>query len=459
MTIKVDTRQGQTAAAEDGAEDLTAAHVDGVVDTHTAGVVVLLAVVTSATEDVAVVGRGTRGAHDTVFVIGAHTAQDVAVLGTAEGAAPDAVDGIGCSEWQGRHGHVNRHISVVDIGDCIISSTAIRMGSNGDVVIANTLAAAKHVAVGAVQADFDVVRGILFGSRTHLTASNIHYGDACGVGVCLALLRQVIRVPSTVVFVIVLFSQAHASHFAAAIDAELHMAAADGDVGGVGHQGRLAVGDGIGNVALAAAEDRAAGLVVDAVQFRDGIRTVFMPIANRTHEACLHVDGRVFLHLAQLAAAVHVAGHFGVVDHHGAVFQRIEVHFGVGSRTESAQIDLAVDDTTAGAEDVAAVVEVSVCARVDHLADGAALDGHRASRFACLIGGSWDGRRAYGCHGTAAIHVAVNRSALDGHIGVEGDRTGRVAVLRGLAWRIERDGIDTTACAIDVAGINRGIRG
>ncbi len=94
VAIEVDTRQGKTATAKDGAIDLAAAHFDGDVATHAACVVVGLAVVASAAKDVAVVARGASGAHETTDIISMGIAKHVAVFGAAEDAAPNAV-GVG----------------------------------------------------------------------------------------------------------------------------------------------------------------------------------------------------------------------------------------------------------------------------------------------------------------------------------------------------------------------------
>ena len=151
---EVDARQGKTTAAEDGAVDLAAAHVDGDVAAHTTSIVVGLTVVAASAEDVAVVTRGALGAHKSVIIIGMDIAQHVAVLGTAEGAAPQAV-GMGAVV----HGHIHRHNGIVHVSELVIEA-AIRakllMMLIVDIVLVDALSAAKHIAIDTVQSAGDV---------------------------------------------------------------------------------------------------------------------------------------------------------------------------------------------------------------------------------------------------------------------------------------------------------------
>ena len=153
-------------------------------------------------------------------------------------------------------------------------------------------------------------------------------------------------------------------------------------------------------------------------------------IAHRTDHTIFHVDRSVGLDLTELTAAIHIAFHVGS--------NGVDVHLSFDNGGEQGQIGLG--DTTAGAEDVAAIQGVGL----DDFTDVAALDGHRTLRRIVI---AW--RRTDSGEGAAAIHVAVNGAALDQDMGLAGDGTGRVAVA-------VRTGnlVDTTTSAVHVAAID-----
>ena len=122
VAVLVHTREGQTAATENGAVDLSATHEHGNVAAHTAGIVVGLAVVMATTEDVAVVARSTHGTHEAADIFGVGIAQHVTVFSAAEDAAPDAV--VLVVVWI-PFVHFHLHMGVVHVGDVVIFS-AIR---------------------------------------------------------------------------------------------------------------------------------------------------------------------------------------------------------------------------------------------------------------------------------------------------------------------------------------------
>ena len=328
--------QGQTTAAIDVAEDLAARHLDGVVAARAACGVVLPAEVAATAEDVAVVAGLAVGAQKAAFVFHEVVAQDVSVFRAAKHRAPDAVvHGVG-------FGDVHRDMSIVHVGELVVSSGIVFVGRVvADGIVADALSAAEHVAVGAVQSDRDCVARLHFWCRSHLSAGDVHLGQACvvhrsevdnsrfrdiGVGMDFGMLP-------------------HAGQFAAAIHIVEHMAAADVDFGVAFHACCVEVA----GIACAAAKHLAARGVDDAVVGLRVVGGVFPSITNRAHCAAIDVDFGVVLHLAQLAAAVHVAWHAGT-------FVKVDFRkHGGGESIEAKQRVIGVNDTTGCAKHAAAV--------------------------------------------------------------------------------------------------------
>ena len=140
------------------------------------------------------------------------------------------------------------------------------------------------------------------------------------------------------------------------------------------------------------------------------------------HGAALHVHLRFILHLSVGAAAIHIAKHLV------GCIANLDIHLGIAGRGELCQRRYGIDDTTACAIHMAAIEEFCCQTFIHHLTDGAAIDVHRTFRSARIIT-RW--RRADGGHGAAAIHVAVDGAAVDGHVGVQSDRACRSAVAVG----------------------------
>ena len=245
QAVIIDTRSSKSTAAEDGAVDLSAAHLDSDIATHTTRSEVHVAEVSTAAEDVAIIARGairTQQAADEAHRV---AAEHVAVFTAAKDAAPDAILlDIGIRR------NIHCDTCVVDIGE-ILENTR---------VVAHTSATAKHVAVHAVQADGHVdgvvcacFRAVLaqeLRSRAYLSASDGHFcitrvGRRCEV---LEVCRSVGFSFENAV------SQAHTGLLTATIHIEKHMAAADFDISVAFHQGRF-VAEGI---ACAAAKQLAA---------------------------------------------------------------------------------------------------------------------------------------------------------------------------------------------------------
>ena len=299
-TVNGDTRQGITTAAIDVAVDLSSSHLNGGVATGAACGVVHLVVVTTGAEDVAVVGSGTLGAHQTIDIVDCVAAQDVAVLGTAESTTPNAIGSVACIH---RHWHVHRDASVVDIGELPVFVNKF---------VTLTLAATEHVAIVAVQGDGDVViitaDGSHLGCWTHLSAHDGHFGIASAfnrlqVEDGVVELRVFVGIDDGI-----RRAQAHGSHLTAAIHAELHVAATDGDVGIARNKSRFTHG----GQALAAAEYATAAVVVDGVVSNSHTVGRLGGIAHRAHHTIVHVDHGIVLDLANLAAAIHIAFHVGL---------------------------------------------------------------------------------------------------------------------------------------------------
>ena len=298
--------QGKTTTAIDVTEELSARHFNIGVATHAASSVVLVVVVSTTAEDVAVVARGAIGTQIAALIVHARVTQHVAVFSAAEDATPNAVVNGILGMTFCRHRNFNSNESVVHVGEIIKPSVRIIRFNRG---IAHAPATAKHVAVLTIETTGDVV--LLFSKcshfrcRTHLAASDGHFGQT-RVGLRYEVDDRRTWVSRDGMGIEML---AHAGHLTATIHVEEHMAATDVDFGVAFHQGRVAVNV----ITRAAAKHLTARSVDDAVQGCCRCGIVFASIFNCTHRAAKHVDLGVILHLAQLAATIHVAGNIGTI--------------------------------------------------------------------------------------------------------------------------------------------------
>ena len=114
------------------------------------------------------------------------------------------------------------------------------------------------------------------------------------------------------------------------------------------------------------------------------------------------------LHLSVGAAAIHIANHCAAAI--------IDIHHGIAGRGELRQRCEFMDDTTACAVDIAAVVEGNSTCWSHHLTDGAAIDVHRTGRSAGIIVCCW--KRTHRGQGTTTIHVVKHMAARYLQVGV-----------------------------------------
>ena len=312
------------AATVDVAQNGAVGHADVDVALHAARAEVGFVTLAAAIH-MSVKARKARCADDG-FLSDRHfgMAQHMAVFRTAEDATPDAVVDVILRI------DVHRDRGVVHVGESLKNIGCI------------ALTAAEHVAVGAVQADGDVVcmsvKSTLYWCRSHLSARDAHGGQA-RVGHRLKVLDGgfVIFIGDGML--------SHRSRFAAAIHVVEYLSAADVDGGVALHAGCFA----ISGIACAAAKHLAARSVDDAVVRLRMIGVLFPSIFNRAHRAAFHVDFAVMFHLSQLAAAVHVAWHKGA-------FVKVDLRIPCcGEFFEVEQRVCRVNDTTGRAIHAAAV--------------------------------------------------------------------------------------------------------
>ena len=388
VAIDVDTGECHTAAAEDGALEGAAVHEDADIALHTAVGVVGVEVVTSATEDVAVVGGGALCADDAAVDHDADAVEDVAIGAAAEEGTPDAAThggGVpvgGLSGWLPEaFGEGHGEVRLIDVTEGLAILYRVGADTAAGSVDVGVVAVVVERSDDGVAADLDVAdAAVALGGivKEEVASSGITFHPAGG------------------------------GHIAAAVDAVHNLAAGDLDVGvavdaagllGRHHRDDVAGGGDEGGVVdvrealvvtVAAAEDGAVVVVV----FGEALRLVVDDIAEA---AAVDGDVAVFLDDTAGAAAEGVAHEAATVDDDAGVTHTTHVDPVPVVGTILFHIALAA------AVDVAGAGVVETAERVDEGPGTAVMDTFGAE----LIGGTGVGVAVNNDVGVAGFPVII----------------------------------------------------
>ena len=175
---------------------------------------------------------------------------------------------------------------------------------------------------------------------------------------------------------------------------------------------------------------------------------MFFDVTDGADRAVVHIDISALQHTTQLATAIHIAQHMGDVDRLNRMVlvffgQLVEVDLGVDCGGELIPVEfgmVGVDDTATAAEHMAAIGEglghlhssllygiVTVDVRKQ---TNLTVDVHSGEGLGTVgIVFETDARRTHGGQRATAVHVAVNKTAVDGDIGKLCHRASSITVF------------------------------
>ena len=159
-TVIIHTHSSLSTTAEHRAEQIATRHSRDNVTTHTAYSAVYISVVTTATEDIAVITRDAVGTNGTITKGDIHAIEHMAVFAAAENGAPNTA---------------TRNVDhrFVDITKPFVVINKVINGIGIGDGFPNALAAAEEVAIQAIEA----FASIGFRSRAQLTACEVDRGN------------------------------------------------------------------------------------------------------------------------------------------------------------------------------------------------------------------------------------------------------------------------------------------